>query len=437
MPAQLGSGIFCKNKMLKGQNMPRIKMYTTNFCSYCNRAKRILESKNLEFEEINIHGSAEMRDEIEELTGRRDVPQIFIDDTHIGDDDDLAELAFSGKLDEMFKREEGTEGTQMEEIKKNSDGNGLEERNVIIIGGGTAGFAAGIYTSRAMLEPLLITGDALGGQLSLTLDLENYPGFFGTEAAKFIQGMQEQAERFGTEVRFDRVTEVDFNRQPFYVKTYDQAYLAKAVIICTGASPRTLNIPGEEKYGGRGVSYCATCDGFFFQEQRLIVVGGGDAAMEEAIFLTRYASEVYIVHRRDQLRASQILQERAFKNDKIKFIWNSIVEEIQGDGEKVTGALLKNVETDETQVFPIDGVFIFVGHIPNTELFEGVIEMDEQYYIVVDNLQSTNIEGVFAAGDVHDHVFRQAITAGGAGAAAAISADKFIAELENRAYPEQ
>ncbi|MFB3041569.1 MAG: thioredoxin-disulfide reductase [Candidatus Poribacteria bacterium] len=415
--------------------MPRIKMYTTDFCSYCNRAKRILESKNLEFEEINIHGSAEMRDEIEELTGRRDVPQIFIDDTHIGDDDDLAELAFSGKLDEMFNRE--GEGTQMEEIKKNSDGNGLEERNVIIIGGGTAGFAAGIYTSRAMLEPLLITGDALGGQLSLTLDLENYPGFFGTEAAKFIQGMQEQAERFGTEVRFDRVTEVDFNRQPFYVKTYDQAYLAKAIIICTGASPRTLNIPGEEKYGGRGVSYCATCDGFFFQEQRLVVVGGGDAAMEEAIFLTRFASEVYIVHRRDQLRASQILQERAFKNDKIKFIWSSIVEEIQGDGEKVTGALLKNVETDETQLFPIDGVFIFIGHIPNTELFEGVIEMDDQDYVVVDNLQSTNIEGVFAAGDVHDHVFRQAITAGGAGAAAAISAEKFIAELENRAYPGQ
>ena len=325
----------------------------------------------------------------------------------------------------------------MEEIKKNNDGNGLEERNVIIIGGGTAGFAAGIYTSRAMLEPLLITGDALGGQLSLTLDLENYPGFFGTEAAKFIQGLQEQAERFGTEVRFDRVTEVDFNRQPFYVKTYDQAYLAKSVIICTGASPRTLNIPGEEKYGGRGVSYCATCDGFFFQEQRLVVVGGGDAAMEEAIFLTRFASEVYIVHRRDQLRASQILQERAFKNDKIKFIWNSIVEEIQGDGEKVTGALLKNVETDETQVFPIDGVFIFIGHIPNTELFEGVIEMDDQDYVVVDNLQSTNIEGVFAAGDVHDHVFRQAITAGGAGAAAAISSEKFIAELENRAYPGQ
>ena len=320
-------------------------------------------------------------------------------------------------------------------VRTDNSGDGLEERSIVIIGGGTAGFAAGVYAARAMLEPLLITGDALGGQLSLTLDLENYPGFFGTEASVFIQGLQEQAERFGTEVRFDRVVEVDFNRHPFYMKTYDKEYLAKAVIICTGASPRLLNIPGEEGYGGRGVSYCATCDGFFFQNQRLIVVGGGDAALEEGIFLTKYASEVYIVHRRDQLRASQIMQERAFKNDKIKFIWDTVVEEIEGDNEKVTGALLKNVKTDEKQVFPIDGVFIFIGHIPNTEMFNGTIEMDEQDYIVVDKMQQTNIEGVFAAGDVHDHVFRQAITAGGAGAAAAIAAEKFIAEFENRAYP--
>jgi thioredoxin reductase (NADPH) len=320
-------------------------------------------------------------------------------------------------------------------VRTDNSGDGLEERSIVIIGGGTAGFAAGVYAARAMLEPLLITGDALGGQLSLTLDLENYPGFFGTEASVFIQGLQEQAERFGTEVRFDRVVEVDFNRHPFYLKTYDKEYLAKAVIICTGASPRLLNIPGEEGYGGRGVSYCATCDGFFFQDQRLIVVGGGDAALEEGIFLTKYASEVYLVHRRDQLRASQIMQERAFKNDKIKFIWDTVVEEIEGDNEKVTGALLKNVKTDEKQVFPIDGVFIFIGHIPNTEMFNGTIEMDEQDYIVVDKMQQTNIEGVFAAGDVHDHVFRQAITAGGAGAAAAIAAEKFIAELENRAYP--
>jgi thioredoxin reductase (NADPH) len=316
-----------------------------------------------------------------------------------------------------------------------SNTNNIENRNVVIIGGGTAGFAAGVYTSRAMLEPVLITGDALGGQLSLTLDLENYPGFFGNEASVFIQGMQEQAERFGTEVKFDTVTAVDFAQHPFVVNTYEKEYHAKSVIICTGASPRTLNIPGEEGYGGRGVSYCATCDGFFFQNQRLVVVGGGDAALEEGIFLTKYASEVYVVHRRDQLRASQIMQERAFKNDKIKFIWDTVVEEICGDNEKVTGAKLKNVKTNETELFPIDGVFIFIGHIPNTELFTNVIDMNEQGYIIVDDLQRTNIDGVFAAGDVHDHVFRQAITAAGAGAAAAIASEKFIAELENRAYP--
>jgi thioredoxin reductase (NADPH) len=411
--------------------MPQLKIYTTDFCPWCDRAKRMLENQGIEFEEINIHGNPTMRDEIEALTGRRDVPQIFINDQYIGDDDDLAEFVQSDQLEKMLQLEGETGMTATER----NDGDTMEEQNVIIIGGGTAGFAAGVYTSRAMLEPLLITGDALGGQLSLTLDLENYPGFFGTEATEFIQGLQQQAERFGTEVRFDMVTEVDFNQHPFYVKTYDKEYFAKAVIICTGASPRNLEVPGEEEFGGRGVSYCATCDGFFFQNQRLIVVGGGDAAIEEGIFLTKYASEVYIAHRRDQLRASQIMQERAFKNDKIKFIWNTVVEEIQGDGDKVKGALLRNVETDEKQVFPIDGVFIFIGHIPNTELFKGTIEFDDQDYIVVDKLQCTNIPGVFAAGDVHDHIFRQAITAGGAGAAAAISAEKFIAELENRSYP--
>ena len=411
--------------------MPQLKIYTTDFCPWCDRAKRILENQGIEFEEINIHGNPTMRDEIEALTGRRDVPQIFINDQYIGDDDDLAKFAQSDQLEKMLQLEGETGMTATER----NDEDTMEERNVIIIGGGTAGFAAGVYTSRAMLEPLLITGDALGGQLSLTLDLENYPGFFGTEATEFIHGLQQQAERFGTEVRFDMVTEVDFNQHPFYVKTYDKEYFAKAVIICTGASPRNLEVPGEEEFGGRGVSYCATCDGFFFQNQRLIVVGGGDAAIEEGIFLTKYASEVYIAHRRDQLRASQIMQERAFKNDKIKFIWNTVVEEIQGDGDKVKGALLRNVETDEKQVFPIDGVFIFIGHIPNTELFKGTIEFDDQDYIVVDKLQCTNIPGVFAAGDVHDHIFRQAITAGGAGAAAAISAEKFIAELENRSYP--
>ena len=310
-----------------------------------------------------------------------------------------------------------------------------EERNVVIIGGGTAGFAAGVYTSRAMLEPLLLTGEALGGQLSLTLDLENYPGYFGNEANEFIMGLKEQAEKFGTETRFETVTDIDFGQHPFLVNTHDQSYLAKSVIICTGSSPRMLNITGEHEYGGKGVSYCATCDGFFFQDQRLIVVGGGDAALEEGIFLTKYASEVFIVHRRDQLRASQIMQERAFKNDKIKFIWDTVVEEVVGDEQKVTGAKLKNVKTDTTEIFPIDGVFVFIGHIPNNELFRDKIDLDDQGYVIVDRKQQTSVEGIFAAGDIHDHVFRQAITAGGAGAAAGIMAEKFIADRENRSYP--
>ena len=407
--------------------MPQVKVYTTDFCPYCDVAKRILESKEIEYEEINIHGNPEMRDHIEELTGRRDVPQIFIDDQHIGDDDNLAELARSGELDKLLEKEGDNN------ISGHNDT--IEERNVIIVGGGTAGYATGVYTSRAMLEPLLLVGDALGGQLSLTLDLENYPGYFGDQASEFVNGLKEQAENFGTETRFEYVTEVDFNNHPFSVKTYDNQYLAKSIVICTGASPRTLDIPGEKEYGGRGVSYCATCDGFFFQDQRLIVVGGGDAALEEGIFLTKYASEVIIVHRRDQLRASQIMQERAFKNDKIKFIWDTVVDEIQGEEQKVTGALLRNIKTNDKEIFPIDGVFIFVGHIPNTELFKGIIDLNDQGYILVDEKQQTNIGGVFAAGDVHDHLFRQAITAAGAGAAAGIMAEKFVAELENRAYP--
>ena len=406
--------------------MANVKIYTTDFCSYCDIAKHLLEKIEVTYEEINIHGEPAMRDQIEELTGRRDVPQIFINDQYIGDDDSLAALVNSGEIQSLL----GSDQPTQVETKSN-----IEERNVIIIGGGTAGFAAGIYTSRAMLEPLLLIGNALGGQLSLTLDLENYPGYFGTEANEFINGLKQQAEKFGTETRFETVTEVDFKQHPFWVKTYDQEYTAKSVIICTGSSPRTLDIPGESEYGGKGVSYCATCDGFFFRDQRLIVVGGGDAALEEGIFLTKYASEVFVVHRRDQLRASQIMQERAFKNDKIKFIWDTVMEEVVGDEQKVTGTKLRNVKTGETQFFPIDGVFVFIGHNPNNQLFQDVIELDDQGYVIVDREQQTNIKGVFAAGDIHDHVFRQAITAGGAGAAAGIMSEKFVAELENRSYP--
>lgn len=403
--------------------MARVKIYTTDFCPYCEKAKRILVSKNIEYEEVNIHGNEKLRDEIEELTGRRDVPQILIDDKHIGDDDALEELCNSGELDKMF----GTEAEEKDEDE--------EERNLIIIGAGPAGFAAALYGARAKLEPLIIAGNELGGQLSLTTDIENYPGFNGESAADLVNIMQQQVEHFGTEMEYDVVTQVNFTCHPFSLKTYSQEYAAKSVVICTGSSPRKLNIPGETEYTGKGVSYCATCDGFFFQNRKVVLVGGGDSAIEEALFLTRFASEIHIIHRRDRLRASEILQEQVFKNEKINFIWDSVVEEIQGDETKVTSVLLKNVKTEEKTVYPTEGIFIFIGHIPNTEIFQDQIELDEQGYIITDKQQRTSVRGVFAAGDVQDHIYRQAITSAGTGAAAAIEAEKFIAEIENRAYP--
>ncbi len=312
----------------------------------------------------------------------------------------------------------------------------METRNVVIIGAGPSGYAAGLYAGRAQLEPLLLTGHEIGGQLSMTLDIENYPGYPQSDAGGLVQTMQRQAEEFGTEIRTDYVTEVDFKSHPFILRTASDAVIeAKSVIVCTGSSPRKLGVPGEELVG-RGVSYCATCDGFFFRDKRVAFVGGGDAAIDEGLFLTRFVTEAYVVHRRDQLRANQTHQERAFKNDKMKFIWNSVVEEIVAAGEDgVTSVRIRDVATREVSDFPTDGVFIFMGHEPNTGLFRGQLEMDEKGYLVVDSHQRTSVAGVFAGGDVQDHVYRQAITAAGTGAAAGIEAERFLAELENRAYP--
>ena len=312
----------------------------------------------------------------------------------------------------------------------------METRNVVIIGAGPSGYAAGLYAGRAQLEPLLITGRELGGQLTLTLDIENYPGFGGSDSSELIATFQKQAEEFGTEIRIDYVTDVDFENHPFTVTMESGSEVAaKSLVVATGSSPRKLGVPGEELVG-KGVSYCATCDGFFFREKRVIVVGGGDAAVEEALFLTRFASEVFIVHRRDQLRANPTIQERAFKNDKVKIIWDSVVDEILGDDDAgVHAARLRNVKTDEVSDFPVDGVFIFIGHLPNTSLFEGKLDLDDQGCIVTDREQRTSVPGVFAGGDVQDHFFRQAITAAATGAASSISAERFLAEHENRAYP--
>ncbi len=304
----------------------------------------------------------------------------------------------------------------------------LEHVKVLIIGSGPAGLSAALYAARADLSPVVLTGMELGGQVSLTYAVENYPGFpDGVGGNELVELFQKQAERFGARVEFDTATEVDLSQRPFRVKTYHSEYLAETLIISTGATPIHLNIPGEAEFVGRGVSYCATCDGWFFKDKDVTVVGGGDSALEEAIFLTRYARSVTIVHRRDALRAGTILQNRAFENPKIQFEWNTVLTEIKGD-EVVRSVEMKDTITGERRTRQTDGVFIFIGHKPNTQLFENQLEIDDRGYLVVDKLMRTRVPGVFAAGEVADPHFRQVITSAGMGAAAAMQAIHFIQE---------
>ena len=299
---------------------------------------------------------------------------------------------------------------------------------ILIIGAGPAGLTAALYAARANLAPLVLTGMDLGGQVSKTHAVENYPGFpEGISGEGLVKAFTEQAVRFSTEIVFDIATEVDFSVRPFKVVTYGEKFTADTLIIATGAAAVTLDIPGEEEMIGRGVSYCATCDGHFFKDMDVVVVGGGDSALEEALYLTHHASKVTIVHRRDELRASSILRQRAEENDKIHFIWDSVLTEIS-EGEKVESVKLKKVKTGEESVLSTDGVFIFIGHTPNTEFFEGKLTLDAQGYIIVDGLQQTNVEGVYAAGEVADPHFRQVITSAGMGAGAAIQAIRYIEE---------
>ncbi len=302
-------------------------------------------------------------------------------------------------------------------------------RNVIVIGSGPAGFTAALYTARADLEPLVLKGLEAGGQLMLTTDVENYPGFAdGIMGPELMDQMEKQAQRFGAEILAVHVTEVDLSSRPFLVKAGDQAWRAKTVIVATGATARWLGIPGEEKLRGRGVSACATCDGFFFRDRELLVVGGGDTAMEEATFLTKFASKVTIVHRRDAFRASKVMQDRVFANDKIEVLWNTVLDEIVGD-DAVTGAVARDVETNETRTIAADGVFMAIGHDPTTTLFRDQLPVDENGYLIVQEPSTaTDVPGVFAAGDVTDHTYRQAVTAAGQGCKAAIDAERFLAE---------
>lgn len=303
-----------------------------------------------------------------------------------------------------------------------------ETRNIIIIGSGPAGLTAAIYAARADLKPLLIEGPQPGGQLTITTDVENYPGFpEGINGPELVMDMRKQAERFGTEFVYGEITAVDFSKQPFVVQSGDKSFYSQTIIIATGASARWIGLESEKKLMGSGVSGCATCDGFFFKGKEIAVVGGGDTALEEAAFLTRFANKVSIIHRRDQFRASKAMQEKVFSNDKISVVWDSVVDEILGvDEGRVRGIRLKNVKNGSVTELPCEGVFIAIGHTPNTKVFKEQIELDEQGYIKLKDHTSTNIPGVFAAGDVADPHYRQAITAAGMGCMAAIDAERFL-----------
>ncbi|GAB4444174.1 MAG: thioredoxin-disulfide reductase [Anaerolineales bacterium] len=307
-----------------------------------------------------------------------------------------------------------------------SDNGNAKHVKVLILGSGPTGYAAALYAARAELQPVVLTGTQLGGQAALTHTIENYPGFpDGVGGAELGELFQKQAERFGAVTEFDTANAVDLSKRPFRVTTDSGEYLADVLIIATGASPNHLNIPGEVELTGRGVSYCATCDGWFFKDKKVVVVGGGDSALEEGLFITRYASSVTIVHRRDTLRAGAILQKRAMSHPKIKFIWDTVVTGTIG-AEKLEGVKLKNVKTGEESTLETDGLFIFIGHTPNTQMFKGQLEMSDLGYIKVNEKMETSVRGVFAAGEAADPHFRQVVTSAGMGAAAAISATRLL-----------
>jgi len=396
--------------------MAAIVMYTKSWCPYCERAKHLLREKGQSWTEIDIEEEPAKRDEMIRRSGFSTVPQIWIGDRHVGGFDELAELERKGELDALLGREKGP-------------ARAAERVKVLIVGSGPAGYTAAIYAGRAELAPVMIAGLQYGGQLMLTTDVENYPGFpEGVTGPEMMELFQKQAERFGTRVLMEDATKVDLSRRPFRVETEERAFLADALIIATGATARWLGIASEQKLMNRGVSACATCDGALYRGKPMAVVGGGDTAMEEALFLTRYGTKVTVIHRRDQLRASKIMQERAKKNEKIEFLWNSAVEEVLGD-EFVTGLRVKHLETNAVTTLPVEALFVAIGHKPNTELFRGQLDLDDVGYLKVEaGTTRTRVAGVFACGDAMDPSYRQAVTAAGTGCMAAIDCERWLAE---------
>lgn len=397
--------------------MAEILMYTKEDCPYCLKAKTLLKEKGREFTEIDVTSDPQrLQEMLAKSRGRKTVPEIFIDGELIGGYDELATLNRQGKLDEIL-------GLKKEEKERKA--------KLVILGSGPAGLTAALYASRAALQPVLVAGKDLGGQLFTTTQVENYPGFpDGVLGPELMERMLEQTLRFGMECIPAAAEAVDLSHRPFTVRlSNDTRLLAEALIIATGASPRELGVRGERELRGYGVSTCATCDGPFFRDAYVLVVGGGDSALEEALFVSKFARQVSVVHRRDRLRASKVMQEKAFRQEKIDFFWNTAVREIYGDKEQgVTGVRLVNAKTREERDVECQGVFIAIGHEPNTGLFRGQLEMDEKGFLVSREFPKTSMPGVFVAGDVYDFQFKQAVTAAGDGCKAALAAERFLEE---------
>ena len=411
--------------------MSEILIYTKDYCGFCARAKALLKAKGADFTEIDITRDAGLQAEMVERSGRRTVPQIFIDGHHIGGYDDLAALDAAGELRRLLQLAEPAN-------------DGASHHRLIIIGTGPAGYTAAIYAARAGLEPAVITGVEIGGQLTTTTEVENWPGGDVTlQGPELMERFRDHAERFDVALIRDHIRSADLSRRPFRLEGETQAYTADSLIIATGATARYLGLPSEAGFKGRGVSACATCDGFFFRDKPVAVVGGGNTAVEEALYLANIASHVTLVHRRDALKAERILQDRLFtkvSQGKVSILWDHKVDEVLGNETGVTGLRVRHVGTGETQDLTADGVFIAIGHDPNTTLFAGQLDRDGGYLRtkggLAGNATETSLPGVFAAGDVADPVYRQAVTSAATGAMAALDAERFLAGLTAGGAPQ-